>query len=503
MRACGGPGWQCERMSEDGLNLYMSQYLGVAPSVLAEYGAFDVSVASDLPLFVDPFLLFHSEKPEYQQLHEEILRYLRFLRDKASSGTLEPALIRSLFRFPEVRQNWLGFSVLGNGGLGLGSKFASALRDSLTSILNDFGAEQITRSSHLEKVGLIRPGVGRDGISDFTTNLIKEYLLEYTQTFARQYLKSEQCRDFAVRHVRFNYETEAWESGCYRLPAVWGDYVLLTPIDMLTRDDTWISFGDMVNRFASIPTALPNDELRAQVSNYFAKALGDKPNRAQAVAAVQSTVRQYPELLDYYIRIREDAGDDAEHQSQEKVRDTFEVFVAQLTRLVHDLRARTDFYNVGWSSYDEALTRARHFKHYVEDQDGWKLVNRGNGAFAKESEVQLYFGLAWFGSAFDVNREPNNGRGPVDFKISIGAADKSLIEFKLASNRQLKRNLQNQVEIYKKANGTATAVTVIIAYTAEEQDRVKKQLKELDLAARADIIVIDARGDNKPTGSKA
>lgn len=57
-------------------------------------------------------------------------------------------------------------------------------------------------------------------------------------------------------------------------------------------------------------------------------------------------------------------------------------------------------------------------------------------------------------SEFDVNREPNYGRGPVDFKASYGAGDKSLIEFKLGSNTQLKRNLEKQVEIYKKANQT-------------------------------------------------
>jgi hypothetical protein len=490
-------------MADDDLTLYLSQYLGRGPEVLEAYGAFDVSVASDLPLFVDPFLLFHSDKPEYQELHQAILRYLRFLRDKASAGPMEPALVRSLFRFPEVRQNWLGFSVLGNGGLGLGPTFATALQESLTSILNDFGAEQITQSSHLEKVGLIRPGVGRDGISDFTTNLIKEYLLEYTQAFARQHLEPEQCRNFAVRHVRFNYETEAWESGTYYLPVLWGDFVLLTPIDMLTRDDTWISFGDMVGRFSTIPEALPNAELRAQVSNYFAIALGDKPSRERIVAAVQATIRQHPELLDYYIRLREEAGDEATEQSRQKVQDTFDIFVAQLTRLVRDIGAHTDFYTIGWSSYDEAMARAKMFKHYVEDQDGWKLVNRGDGVFARETEVQLYFGLAWFGSAFDVNREPNNGRGPVDFKISIGAADKSLIEFKLASNRQLKRNLEHQVEIYKKANNTATAVTIIIAYTAGEQARVATYLDELGLADREDIIVLDARSDNKPTGSKA
>lgn len=73
-------------------------------------------------------------------------------------------------------------------------------------------------------------------------------------------------------------------------------------------------------------------------------------------------------------------------------------------------------------SHGQATTKrspAQAFKHYVEDQDGWKLVNRGDGVFAKDKEVQLYFGLVWFGSAFDVNREPNNGRAPVDFKVSI------------------------------------------------------------------------------------
>jgi hypothetical protein len=46
------------------VDLYFSQYFEVDPAALDEYGAFDISVASDLPLFVDPFLLFASEKPE-------------------------------------------------------------------------------------------------------------------------------------------------------------------------------------------------------------------------------------------------------------------------------------------------------------------------------------------------------------------------------------------------------------------------------------------------------
>jgi len=340
--------------------------------------------------------------------------------------------------------------------------------------------------------------------------LIKEYLLEYTQAFARLYLGNDRCRDFRVQRVRFNYDTEAWEEGTFYLPILADDYVLLTPIDMLTRDDTWISHRDLLEHFDLIPPALPDKELRAQVNNYFERQLSiaagrarRPPNRQERDAAAMSTVRQYPELLDYYIHQREVAGEEARSVSAAKVADTFEIFVQQIRRVVTDLQARTNFYKQEFSSYDAALARAKGFKHYIEKQDGWKLINRDGEPFAKEAEVQLYFGLIWFGSIFDVNREVNNGRGPVDYKISIGSADKSLIEFKLASNTKLKHNLENQVAIYEKANQTVTSVTVIVCYTASHQEKIEKLLKELGLAGREDIIVIDARSDNKPSASTA
>jgi hypothetical protein len=102
-----------------------------------------------------------------------------------------------------------------------------------------------------------------------------------------------------------------------------------------------------------------------------------------------------------------------------------------------------------------------------------------------------------------VNREVNNGRGPVDFKVSKGSVDKSLIEVKLASNTRLKQNLENQVEVYEKANGIRKSVKVIICYTAEDRSRLERALKELALTGEESIVVIDARADNKPSGSRA
>jgi hypothetical protein len=110
-------------LTSGAMELYFSQHYDVDPDVLEEHGAFDISLVSDLPLFVDPFLLFNSEEPEYQELHEKILRYLFFLRDQAATG-LSDAQIRDWYCFKEVKQNWFGFTAFGNEGHGLGRKFA-------------------------------------------------------------------------------------------------------------------------------------------------------------------------------------------------------------------------------------------------------------------------------------------------------------------------------------------------------------------------------------------
>ena len=83
------------------MDLYFSQHFDVDPDLLEEYGALDISVVSDLPLFVDPFLLFNSDDPTYQALHDEILKYLMFLRDLAAETDLDDALITSRGKTPD------------------------------------------------------------------------------------------------------------------------------------------------------------------------------------------------------------------------------------------------------------------------------------------------------------------------------------------------------------------------------------------------------------------
>lgn len=164
------------------MKIYFTDFFNTPTDTLENYGAFNLSLINDLPLFIDPFLLFGSKKPEYLELHKSILAYLTFLKTKSEAGITEISQIKSWYLFPEVKQNWFGYSKVGNGGSGLGEKFGKAMSSSMHIVFDDLGKEKITQSSHLEKAGLFEIGVGKDNISDFTTNLTKEFLLSYVSS---------------------------------------------------------------------------------------------------------------------------------------------------------------------------------------------------------------------------------------------------------------------------------------------------------------------------------
>ena len=396
----------------------------------------------------------------------------------------------------------VGISRQGNRGAGLGKDFAQALRTNLQLVFDDFGKEKVTRGSHVEKLCLISDGVGRDKISDFITNLIHGYLLEYTQVFALRFLQANQTRQLTVDRVEFNYETESWERRPFQLPYVSGDYVLLTPIDLLTRDDTWINRTDLVDSVESLPEAIPNDALREQVSNYFRKMLPRHPRAKERRDAARATLSRFPELIDYYILDKEEHGDQARTLSQQRVALSRLLYVEQFGALVRDLRA-TEFYSLAGDTYQEALRRVEFLKDVIENKGGHRVFYVHGKPLEREEDVHILYRLTWFASPSDVGREVNDGRGPVDFKISRGAADKTLVEFKLASNSQLRRNLLRQVPIYKAASDAKRSIKVIIYFSEREHRRVDKILKGLGLLQETSIVLIDARADNKPSGSKA
>jgi hypothetical protein len=494
---------QAAANSTPNARIYFSDFFGVSADSLKQYGAFNVACVVDLPLFVDPFLLFTSAKPEYKKLHQEIIQYLAFLRDKSTAGNINDGLLKAWYCFPEVKQNQFGFCLTGNNGRGLGPKFARALNDNLHHVFKNFGNEQITKGSHLEKLVLVGDHVGRDNISDFTTNLIKGYLLNYTQTFAQANIDPAKLKRIDVPRVKFNYEFGIWESSIFELPWLGDDYVLLTPEDMLTQDDTWINKEDLRRDFYTIKESVSNDALRAQINEYFKGVLPPKATRKEESAAIEKTLQRFHELIDYYIRQKETNGAEAIEKSAAKVRDVDRLFVQHIYQLGTLIAGHTDFYKKAESTLEETARKIDFLKQIIENQDGYRLFYLNGKPIKREKDLQILFKLVWEGSPSSVDAEVNNGRGPVDFKISRGSKDKTLVEFKLASNSSLAKNIQNQLDIYEKANKTTQSYTVILFFTELEEANVKNLLMTLKAPKGAGIVLIDGRNDNKPSGSKA
>lgn len=487
-------------MADRKFNIYFSDFFDVTPEAISDYGAFNVSLINDLPLFIDPFLLFNSEKDEYQKLHDDMLAYVRFLKSK-SKQSLPNGAIKNWFYFSEIKQNWLGYSKSGNNGRGLGAQFASSLKRNLTTILANFGEEDKTET-HLEKLTLVKNGVGKDQISDFTCNLICGYLAAYTEKFALTHLPKSKLGKFNVAKVRFDMRTETWASKQFTLPKLGKDFVLLTPVDMLTKDEAWISYKGLVEDYSEVLASVDNDALRSKIDNYLVSQLPIEATQDEFSKTLEKVIAKYPELLDYYIRQKEKDGKGAKVQSAEKLAQASDLFLKQLKELVRRLD-KTDFYETAPNSFKEGLARVHFLRDVIEKQDGYKLFMVGGKPVRKEADLQIMFKLTWFASSFDSNAEVNNGRGPADFIVSYGSKDKTVIEMKLAGNTKLEQNLLKQAEIYVDASrATHPPIKAILCFTSAEIAKVNRLLTKHGLQGKKEIVLIDASKD-KPSASRA
>ena len=254
--------------------MFFSEYYGIEPSIIEEYGAIDISFVCDIPLFIDPMLIFNSEKEEYKKLHEGIIRYFHFLYQKANSG-LDEKELKAWFEFNEVPNNWLGYSMSGNKGAALGKKYAKFLYNNIRFATN---TSNISKSSHIEKIMLLYDGSGKDKISDLVVNLIKGFLCSYTEVFAKKYIDLRYLMRINVERAEFNYDTESFVSREYTLPFIINEkgkkeYVLLTPKDILREDEPAINRKSFLDSYDEIRLAIDNDVLRTYVNNYFRKAV--------------------------------------------------------------------------------------------------------------------------------------------------------------------------------------------------------------------------------------
>lgn len=499
--------------------MLFSEKFEVEKDKIEEYGAIDISLICDIPLFVDPMLIFNSEKSDYKILHKSIIKYFHFLAKK-SEQKLEKGDIKLWYTFNEVCNNWFGYALEGNKGSALDIEFGYFLYKNIKFVLH---TNQISNGEHLEKIMLLYDGSGRDKISDMTVNLIKGYLCEYTQEFARKYIKEEYCRNFPVDKAEFNYLTESFTTKEYYLPYLINEkgeeeYILLTPSDILRKNEPAINRDNFFKNNRKIRDHIENDVLRTQVNNYIAKAVGEyekeqrankkKPSERKIKTIEKESfsemVKEHPEIYDYYVKMREEDKENIKEECLSEVNTQLQKFIINAEELVTKFKEGNYKVSESTSAYEESKNRIKYFKHIIEDCDGYKNLYHNGERISTENDLQRLFKFVWYKTSFKPDFETNNGRGPADVVVSKGNENQNVIEFKLASNSRLPHMFE-QTEIYKRANSAEKSIIAIFYFSEKELDKVNKIINAAGCTNKIgeEIILIDCRNDNKASASKA
>jgi hypothetical protein len=79
----------------------------------------------------------------------------------------------------------------------------------------------------------------------------------------------------------------------------------------------------------------------------------------------------------------------------------------------------------------------------------------------------------------DLNREPNAGNGPVDFKLSTGYKGRVLVEVKQSNNSHLINGFEEQLPEYENSESTDESMYLIVR-VSESHSSIKSVLSLRD-----------------------
>jgi hypothetical protein len=194
----------------------------------------------DLPLYVDPFLLWKSPSQQDNSLHAQIINSFNYLGSLFVKDRQDEA-IKLLIHLSECDEVGLGNS-MSRKGLKIGPKAAT----DILSLFRDIPQIQKSGFTHFEEVQLLVEGVAQDRISDIACNLLMSFLIDYT---------IDECRRWSIPTTKsqidiYDCKSNRFVSEAVDLPAnpETNRPVILVPKRWL-RFVTWINFSDFQEHY--------------------------------------------------------------------------------------------------------------------------------------------------------------------------------------------------------------------------------------------------------------
>jgi hypothetical protein len=137
----------------------------------------------DLPLYVDPFLLWKSPSQQDQSLHLSLLNAFNQL-GRLAHRSREAEAISQLITVSECSEAGLGQSRTRRG-----KQFGQKIARDILSLFQKLPHAQADGFAHIEEIQLYVDGVSKDRTSDIACSFLKSFLLDFT---------IDQCNKHAV-----------------------------------------------------------------------------------------------------------------------------------------------------------------------------------------------------------------------------------------------------------------------------------------------------------------
>lgn len=393
--------------------------------------------------------------------------------DRAEQKNVKDTYFRAafdIFKFSEVNGICLGFGEKAPGS-GFGPKISKMVLETAYDIVK----AGIDDPEFFQLLPLFQDNVGPDRLSDMIATLILPDIQTYTERVNQQ-----------LGIIKNNYPDKLFNNGLLCNPLK-GYEVLLLPTEILHKlpvAKSWEEIDSVIVENNTI-RAMMNNEVAEQWTQWAAtdrkyylreKIFKDSEKCKQVIEAYRE------EKLDAY-------------NPEEQI----DYFLAKLWQ-------RIEKSGISWlSRYKDREIDSKTasieilslFKNWVEYNRGWEVILSA-GTQKREKIVQRVIhlsGIAYIqANNLSLSCEADEGRGPVDFKISRGQ-DITVIEVKLSSNGQYMHGYDTQVEEYAKAEQTDNMVYVLV--NVGNPGKVKKILdrynRDIDEGKKVpEVIMIDS-----------
>lgn len=195
----------------------------------------------DIPLFLDPFLLWNSRSQQETSLHTQIINCFNHIGFISNNGR-EKEAIDTLIKLSECDEVGLGNS-MSRKGKPIGTEMAK----SIVSTFKEIPHVKQHGYLHIEEVQLLVKDIAKDRVSDIACSLIKSFLIDFT---------IPQCEKYSIPMERFEIEVYDTSKNCFikqKLPLPYNPEkkkpIIFVPKRWL-RTNPWINLGDYEKNFS-------------------------------------------------------------------------------------------------------------------------------------------------------------------------------------------------------------------------------------------------------------